>query len=84
MLQVVDRFCPRHGRTTRPVTIEGLRCDCPPPPWRADEMPLDTPSDPAAMTEPQLLREVYRLRELERRVDAYREGVDGLNGFLRR
>jgi hypothetical protein len=23
-----DPFCPRHGRKSRPVTIDGLRCDC--------------------------------------------------------
>lgn len=26
-----DPFCPKHGRRSRPITIEGLRCDCPPP-----------------------------------------------------
>jgi hypothetical protein len=23
-----DLFCPQHGRKSRPLTIEGLRCDC--------------------------------------------------------
>ena len=23
-----DRFCPRHGRASRPVEVPGLRCDC--------------------------------------------------------
>ena len=24
-----DRFCPRHGRASRPIEVPGLRCDCP-------------------------------------------------------
>lgn len=26
-----DRFCPRHGRASRPAEVPGLRCDCPDP-----------------------------------------------------
>ncbi len=24
-----DRFCPRHGRASRPIELPGLPCDCP-------------------------------------------------------
>lgn len=27
-LIIDDPFCPKHGRASRPITVEGLRCDC--------------------------------------------------------
>lgn len=32
LLAMIDPFCPRHGRASRPAEIPGLRCDCPQPP----------------------------------------------------
>lgn len=26
--KTIDLFCPRHGRTSRPIEVPGLRCDC--------------------------------------------------------
>lgn len=29
LLALIDPFCPRHGRASRPIEVPGLRCDCP-------------------------------------------------------